>query len=797
MTTTSTTYGSFAKILSSYQQQYAQPQAGPSKQLDSPLQYDVVLDEEGGLIHSLESAIEETIRSKTSSGGLEPAGDDQISGEEYEALKLEHRTWQLIRAVYDHHLHRSDPSFVASSAKDQLLQNPYITPEDITQYIIDEDSDLSLWATLIDHLQTRPLMTSPPPLEARHGYLPSTLRQQRNKATKSLDPDFTLRDPHGPGLAGEDQAYQLPLLETLFNLVRYGEMNEAVATCERGGEPWRGATLMGGRRWGMGGMTRDSTGITAMEGNRSRELWKKACRAIAKNPTLSASERHLYAALISDLPTLLPACDSWEDELWAHIQHRLENRLSQRWHELGGFWENQARSWGEDGDVELGGGGLDEVFDAVGRGGKEKVVQMARDPYHVAQKFVVLGKTETLLNQFADRIEGLEHSVSPALVPHLIRFFAHLVLVLRSLSQPVPDLASNTIIQAYLKVLEAEGNDGLVAMYAGCLREGNGEESYARFLRAMDPNATREARMTALNRAQQYNLDIAVIAKETVRMVLAEAFSQTIPALSASQPDITGYRTGLSERDVYLIRSIEWLTMIPETIGEALRKSNDVARYFLALGQASAAQALLKTLPSDLEVFQDEEEEDDFDLLEHEQFRHLFKVFACHELVLEVQGKVPKQTATKVEHHNWRKSLSVSLRPWVARLELTTACGADGDRTDECGHDRAAVRGLAAIPRLVEIHEWIAKKERAETDQTDLHTGSGPAVAFAAHRQHDPLPRQALDLTKLVMTEDLHVYEEFFDRENNPFKLITFLERVKSTSMMILQTGSQSPFVLA
>lgn len=113
--------------------------------------------------------------------------------------------------------------------------------------------------------------------------------------TTSLDPDFTLRDPHGQSLAGEDQTYQAPLLETLWDLVRHGELDQAVKVCEEGGEPWRAASLMGGRRWNMSGLSRyatspcanlsanDSLTGSAMEGNRTRALWKKSCRAIAKN----------------------------------------------------------------------------------------------------------------------------------------------------------------------------------------------------------------------------------------------------------------------------------------------------------------------------------------------------------------------------------------------------------------------------------------------------------------------------------------------------------------------------------
>ena len=106
-------------------------------------------------------------------------------------------------------------------------------------------------------------MTQSRPLEARHGYLPSTIRRAKNNEIttqsstppSSFDPDFTLRDPHGEGLAGEDMTYQTPLLETLWDLVRHGELDHAIKVCEQGGEPWRGASLMGGRRWSMSGMS--------------------------------------------------------------------------------------------------------------------------------------------------------------------------------------------------------------------------------------------------------------------------------------------------------------------------------------------------------------------------------------------------------------------------------------------------------------------------------------------------------------------------------------------------------------
>lgn len=46
------------------------------------------------------------------------------------------------------------------------------------------------------------------------------------------------------------------------------------------------------------------------------------------------------------------------------------------------------------------------------------------------------------------------HSVCRTLA-HLLRFFAHLVLVLRLMDQPLPSFAANRVLEAYVKVLEA------------------------------------------------------------------------------------------------------------------------------------------------------------------------------------------------------------------------------------------------------------------------------------------------------------------------------------------------------
>ena len=92
-------------------------------------------------------------------------------------------------------------------------------------------------------------------------------------------------------------------------------------------------------------------------------------------PILSLAERNLYAALISDLPSVLPACETWEDHLWAYVQSRMEDRIEQRCSELGGFWEGEGcfseRSREEKAEAVR--GGLEEVFASIRSVQKEEV----------------------------------------------------------------------------------------------------------------------------------------------------------------------------------------------------------------------------------------------------------------------------------------------------------------------------------------------------------------------------------------------------------------------------------------
>jgi nuclear pore complex protein Nup107 len=107
----------------------------------------------------------------------------------------------------------------------------------------------------------------------------------------------------------------------------------------------------------------------------------------------------------------------------------MESQIENRWHKLRGFWEEEDRSFGtNDDDKDLLQGSLNEVFLALQGTQTPELLYVpflfssirslnshrnaSRNPYYLAQKMLILGRTDMLLNQFADQIVGLENNVS-------------------------------------------------------------------------------------------------------------------------------------------------------------------------------------------------------------------------------------------------------------------------------------------------------------------------------------------------------------------------------------------------
>lgn len=671
---------------------------------------------------------------------LEDDGDD---GETWE---LEEQTWNLIHLLYAERLSRasSDPS---SSKKGS---NDYETPFTIAQDLFDKDGPLSELRIIRDWLSSSLVCIHP--VEVRKGYWPFTKNRLRNdkrtsssgrsgavpgrgglgkagitgKGIRALDPDATTRDTTS-ALELEDGIYEKALNRTLFEYARAGQLDAALDLARQSDRSWRAASLRGALLYWRRGLD-DTQELTEPMGNENRALWKAVCRNICARQSLEDEyEKALYGALSGDLRSVLHVSKSWESQLWAHVNARLEASIDAKLDARAGWWSQNAGSTftgtleagavklvelsipnaGVENNAVLGGSTdtrtnskpltvaeeLRTVFARLGQMEQHSIQEQSNHPFRIVQKAVILDEVSELLIHVEPKLAEMRVTAAPQQYARLVRFFAHLILFLRllRLERPPPDVVCNSILRAYVEILQSQGEDDLVALYASSLGPESATESYAHYLKGkskfdlpteavfriymyvlmrfhpcscsvvMDVNEPQEHRRAALRKAEEHHLDVAAVARTTVAMIFDEVFP-SIPSLSDFA--ITSFEAGLSLGEERLIRAIDWLTFYPATHFDALVQTNKLMRLFLSSGKVHAARTLLFQMPANivgqLETISEAKPDE---AIEFVHWRSFFEALNVHLQYLEVWSKRPaapsaRTRVSKVDTHDWKVALS-------------------------------------------------------------------------------------------------------------------------------------------
>lgn len=371
----------------------------------------------------------------------------------------------------------------------------------------------------------------------------------------SLDPDATTREQarlDADNIKDEDR-----LMRIVWRLVRGGRTARAGAACEHAGQPWRAASLGAGGPHGplpLGAAAEDADaadcGVRQREVLASevengpavlRSLWRWACYQAAERvaSTVQATgagvhEAAVYAALSSHITRVLPACGTWEDGLWAHLRCWLDCAADA---ELapGVNWDTNsvpaealtpgashadAAIAAEGMSVITGGWPVPRVRDAlpptfeaaVEAGGAlfggASTAAAGAQRFRRVQLDLILNKVESMVSDALVRwiidgaaassgaVEsGLSPGEGPACPPGLMRFAAHLALMLWSLDiasvpeNPNPAAAYSQLndllqrlVQVYTVHLIDSGAHALVPAYACHLRAGLRRATYLLFL---------------------------------------------------------------------------------------------------------------------------------------------------------------------------------------------------------------------------------------------------------------------------------------------------------------------------
>ncbi|KAG8935349.1 Nucleoporin nup84 [Tulasnella sp. 418] len=717
------------------------------------------------------------------------ANERDTSYDELEALRLEKNTWTLLGTLYTY---RSETPAVGSSAGEIIAKNPYTPPHTLASRIVESSPLLNELQVVENWLQD----IAPLPQQSEHRpiyrmYTKRRIQQSRragrpgtDNLVTQLDPDVLNRE--SGTLDSEDMAFEKALAFTLFSHVRSGRLDEAFVICRESDQPWLAAALRGCIMFHWAPITsreQDEEGSSmqeeiseAIQGNKRQKLWRETCQRSSSNPLFSPAMRALLASLCPTprtFPALLPLMRTWEDHLWARVNMLQQERIWACLESLGGFWMNgmslkqrvtagdEAESPAVSGEAEW----SHEVRKTLAELEQVKVDQGSdyRHPIHFAQLHIICNRTDNLFVEFAQKVRGgLKEQTDKRLYALIVRFYVHLCLFLRLLEYNVPLLAADTIIEAYVEVLEEQGHGHLVALYVGALSQ-SAVTRYAAYLSTLGMHTSKQERVGALNRAREHGLDVNEVALATAASIAQQTFG-LLPRNEGSLPSADAFAKDLSTEEVTLIRSTEWLTYQPDTYLEALIQSNNMMRYFLGMGRISAAKELAEIIPFEA-IQQTHPGLGSWEHGSYVKFLKIWDLFLHLPRVEEFPADAPP-----VKRSEWTSAYSNSLSYLADQvLELLKSSWLADDQ--DAVLDERKLNELERI-RCIYIPEMVLRLQHVLHESSKIVPGS---------------LYRALELVRVLADSKFNVYSGFVSQHGNRMK--EYLEGVRRVALALLEEG--------
>uniref|UniRef100_A0A5B7BC96 Nuclear pore complex protein n=1 Tax=Davidia involucrata TaxID=16924 RepID=A0A5B7BC96_DAVIN len=329
--------------------------------------------------------------------------------------------------------------------------------------------------------------------------------------------DFDAPTREHAQLLPDDKKQDESLLEDVWTLLRAGRLEEACKLCRSAGQPWRAATLcpFGGldhfpsiEALVKNGKNRTLQAIELESGiGHQWRLWKWASYCASEKIAEQDGGKYetaVFAAQCSNLRRILPICTDWESSCWAMAKSWLDVQVDLELARLQPGGMDQFKSYEDLIDRSPGQDGVsqpmigpenwplqvlnqqprnlsallqklhssDTVHEAVARGCKEQQRQIEMN--------LMVGDIPNLLELIWSWISPSEDNQDvfrPHGDPQMIRFGAHLVLVLRYLlADQMKDAfrekimtVGDLILHMYAMFLFSKQHEELVGIYASQL----------------------------------------------------------------------------------------------------------------------------------------------------------------------------------------------------------------------------------------------------------------------------------------------------------------------------------------
>lgn len=447
--------------------------------------------------------------------------EDKLMRQKAQLLLDEAATWSLLWYLYGK---------VTEEPGEELIVSPSTSHLEACQFVVN-DHTAQLCLRIVQWLEA--LASKALDLESKvrgsyvGSYLPNSgiwhhtqrlLKKGASNANTVHHLDFDAPTREHASQLPDDKKQDESLLEDVWTLLRAGRLEKACDLCRSAGQPWRAATLcpFGGldlvpsvEALVKNGKNRMLQAIELESGiGHQWRLWKWASfTASEKIAELNGGkyEVAVYASQCSNLKRMLPICTDWESACWAlakswlDVQVDLElarsqpgrmEKLKSYGDSIGGSLElidsaSHSSTGPENWPIQVLNQqprNLSSLLQKLHSGEmvNEAVVRGCKEQQRKIEMELMLGNISHLLDMIWSWIapsEDDQNVFRPHGDPHMIRFGAHLVLVLRYLlAEEMKDsfieklmTIGDLILHMYAMFLFSKQREELVGIYASQL----------------------------------------------------------------------------------------------------------------------------------------------------------------------------------------------------------------------------------------------------------------------------------------------------------------------------------------
>ena len=554
----------------------------------------------------------------------------------------ESQTWKLIRML----TLRREQQYLDRDLPSETRIRPFRCDAVLTEDIIEADFQLQENIVVREWLQE--CAEDFEPCEIKHSHLQATLdhitvqsrdlklgiSKPSNEIVTELDPDSTTRQEKQ--LVAEDLIFEQQLNKTIFNFIRRGRLMEAVEFCKDSQQFYKAATLMGGLvHYDPLDKSSDDVFGSAVEaelssGNQNKSLWKAVCYQLASDNRVDRYERAVYGSLAGDVTSVLPACKSWQDYLWAFYNGIIETKIQKQLH------PSSSQDLAKEAMFSLPFVDLSErqLFERLEG---DEFSGKSPDFFRLVQRHCITNEYGQLFEKIKNDLE--ENPIFPESTRISLRFLAHLVLLWRNLGLDDKPDCTQLILLKYIDHLIVSGNGELIPMFYEPLPQNIQTAGYSTFLATLKGDKTKY-----YNLGKSFRLNMMAVCEEAVKKSTEQLLSIPLSIDHALSTTFVPATAQITDEDLYRMSSLDWLTFEDQQIKKLFEYSNILLRKYLILGKLNCVKWIMDHYSlSSNELEQDEWDIEPFFLTEQLDYFALINCFEVESQWRNLQSEKPKE----------------------------------------------------------------------------------------------------------------------------------------------------------